>query len=53
LYKFIGEVLVTCEKLVWLINSGEKYLKREYRESGRLMMMKTAYVEYIPLGIYM
>ena len=47
----IGEVLVTCEKLVWLTNSGEKHLQKEVRESGRLMMMKRAYVEYIPLGV--
>lgn len=46
----IGEILVTCEKLVWLINYGEGYLKPEVRESGRLMMMKRASIEYIPLG---
>lgn len=47
----IGEVLVTCEKLVWLCDHGEKYLKREYRETGRMMMMKKVYVDYIPLGV--
>lgn len=46
----IGEVLVTCEKLAWLSNSGEQILQREYRESGRMMIMKRAYVEFIPLG---
>ena len=46
----IGEILVTCEKLVWLINYGEGYLKPEVRESGRLMMMKRASIEYTPLG---
>lgn len=47
----IGEVLVTCEKLTWLANSGEKYLQREYRETGRMMMMKKVYVDYVPLGV--
>lgn len=47
----IGEVLVTCEKLAWLEGSGEKYLKREYRETGRMMIMKRVYVDYIPLGV--
>eukprot|EP00981_Chlorochromonas_danica_P009772 scaffold2815_cov180-Ochromonas_danica.AAC.7 len=47
----IGEVLVTCEKLVWLAESGEKYLTREHRDTGRLMMMKRVYVDFIPLGV--
>lgn len=47
----IGEILVTCEKLVWLNDYGEKYLKREYRETGRMMMMKKAYVDYVPVGV--
>jgi acyl-CoA reductase-like NAD-dependent aldehyde dehydrogenase len=47
----IGEVLVTCEKLLWLSNSGEKYLQPEEREVGRMMMMKRVYVEYVPLGV--
>ncbi len=47
----IGEVLVTCEKLVWLCDYGEGYLQRQYRETGRMMMMKNAYVDYTPLGV--
>uniref|UniRef100_A0A6B2L1U5 Cyclic nucleotide-binding domain-containing protein n=1 Tax=Arcella intermedia TaxID=1963864 RepID=A0A6B2L1U5_9EUKA len=47
----IGEVLVTCEKLTWLANSGEQYLSREYRDTGRMMVMKRVYVEYVPLGV--
>lgn len=47
----IGEVLVTCEKLTWLISSGEKYLVDEYRDTGRMMIMKKVHVEYIPLGV--
>lgn len=46
-----GEILVTCEKLTWLIESGEQYLLPEYRSTGKLMLMKTARVEYIPLGV--
>ena len=47
----IGEVLVTCEKLTWLANSGEQYLVPEYRDTGRMMMMKKVHVEYVPLGV--
>ena len=47
----IGEVLVTCEKLAWLISSGEQYLVPEYRDTGRMMMMKRVHVEYVPLGV--
>ena len=47
----IGEVLVTCEKLTWLASSGEQYLVPENRDTGRMMMMKRVYVEYIPLGV--
>jgi len=47
----IGEVLVTCEKLTWLANSGEKCLQREYRETGRMMMMKKVYVDFVPVGV--
>ncbi len=46
----IGEVLVTCEKLTWLADHGSQYLQREYRDTGRMMMMKRVYVDYIPLG---
>lgn len=47
----IGEVLVSCEKLAWLASSGEKCLQREYRDTGRMMVMKKVYVDYTPLGV--
>jgi acyl-CoA reductase-like NAD-dependent aldehyde dehydrogenase len=46
-----GEVLTTCEKLVWTITHGEACLKPEYRSVGALMMHKHARVEYVPLGV--
>ncbi|KAI8866250.1 Aldedh-domain-containing protein [Ramicandelaber brevisporus] len=46
-----GEVLVICEKIVWLLNYGEKALQTEYREAGALLMHKIARVEYHPLGV--
>lgn len=48
---YVGELLVSCEKLLWLANSGEKYLQPEPRESGRMMIMKKVHVEFIPLGV--
>lgn len=47
----IGEILVTCEKLTWLAESGEQYLQREYRDTGRMMVMKRVYVDWTPLGV--
>lgn len=47
----IGEVLVTCEKLAWLADSGEECLLPEPRATGRMMIMKSVRVEYIPLGV--
>ena len=29
-----GEVMVTCEKIAWLLREGERYLKPERRSSG-------------------
>ena len=47
----VGEVLTTVEKLTWLANSGEQYLLPEHRDTGRMMIMKTARVEFDPLGV--
>jgi hypothetical protein len=47
----IGEVLVTCEKLAWLEKDGEKYLRPEPRDTGRMMLMKKVHVEFVPLGV--
>ena len=47
----IGEVLVTCEKLAWLADSGEKCLQPEERETGRMMIMKKVRVEFTPVGV--
>ena len=48
----LGEILVTCEKLRWLIENGERVLRPEKRPvTGLLMMHKTAQVRYEPLGV--
>jgi len=46
-----GEVLVTLEKIRWLCNEGEHWLKPEYRSSGAMMFYKKARVEYHPVGV--
>ena len=33
-----GEVMVTCEKISWLIREGERYLKPEKRSPGVMVM---------------
>eukprot|EP00891_Asterochloris_glomerata_P005424 jgi/Astpho2/5424/e_gw1.00076.56.1_t len=46
-----GEVMVTCEKIWWLLRHGERWLKPEKRGAGIMMFYKAARVEYHPLGV--
>lgn len=46
-----GELIVTCEKIRWLMAEGEKWLSPEYRSAGRMMFYKKAKVEYVPIGV--
>jgi len=46
-----GEVMVTLEKIDWLMNEGERWLKPEYRSAGAMMFYKKARVEYVPVGV--
>ena len=32
-----GEVMVTCEKAVWLLREGERWLRPESRSAGRMV----------------
>ncbi len=32
-----GEVLVTCEKIRWLLSEGERWLRPETRSTGRMV----------------
>ena len=47
----LGEVMTTCEKIRCVVQWGELWLQPSYRPNGPLMMHKTAFVEYVPLGI--
>ena len=48
----LGEILVTCEKLRWLIANGKNVLRPEKRPVTSLLMMhKTAEIRYEPLGV--
>lgn len=47
----LGEIMTTCEKITWLLNEGERWLKPEFRSTGRAMPHKTARVEFHPLGV--
>ncbi|XP_057856064.2 aldehyde dehydrogenase 22A1 [Cryptomeria japonica] len=47
----LGEIMATCEKITWLLNEGERWLKPEYRSSGRSMLHKSARVEFHPFGV--
>jgi len=46
-----GEVLVTCEKITWLLNEGERWLQPEARSKSGMMFYKKARVEYVPVGV--
>ncbi|GAB2294257.1 hypothetical protein Dimus_028472 [Dionaea muscipula] len=47
----LGEIMTTCEKITWLLSEGERWLRPEYRSSGRSMLHKAARVEFHPLGV--
>ena len=47
----LGEVMTTCEKIRCINVNGEDWLQRSYRPVGPMMMHKTAYVEYVPVGV--
>ncbi|CAL1397412.1 unnamed protein product [Linum trigynum] len=47
----LGEIMTTCEKITWLLSEGERWLKPEYRSTGRSMIHKRARVEFHPLGV--
>jgi hypothetical protein len=42
-----GEVLTTCSKLLWIVDSGEDVLKSQYRPSGIMMPHKVARLDCI------
>ena len=46
-----GEILVTAEKLQWVITHGENALRTESRPTNFLMMYKKNEVRYEPLGV--
>lgn len=39
-----GEVMVTCEKISWLIREGERYLKPEKRSPGVMVSYWRGYL---------
>eukprot|EP00808_Paulinella_micropora_P018777 g75266.t1 len=47
----LGEVMVACEKLRWIISSGASCLAPEYRRPPLLLLHKVARVEYSPVGV--
>ncbi|OAY27658.1 aldehyde dehydrogenase 22A1 [Manihot esculenta] len=47
----LGEIMTTCEKITWLLSEGERWLKPEYRSTGRSMLHKKSKVEFHPLGV--
>ncbi|XP_020598763.1 aldehyde dehydrogenase 22A1 [Phalaenopsis equestris] len=47
----LGEIMTTCEKITWLLAEGERWLKPEFRSSGRSMLHKRGKVEFHPIGV--
>ncbi|KAJ3072060.1 Meiotic Sister-Chromatid recombination aldehyde dehydrogenase [Podochytrium sp. JEL0797] len=46
-----GEIIPTCEKLIWTIQHGESALSPEQRVSGVISFLAAARVEYSPVGV--
>lgn len=47
----LGEIVVTAEKLNWLIKNGEEVLKPCKRGAGVMAFYKSARVEWVPVGV--
>jgi hypothetical protein len=47
----MGEILTTCEKIRTICEWGELWLRPERRPTGPMMLHKSAWVEYVPLGV--
>jgi len=37
----LGEVMVTCEKMWWLVKHGQRWLKPEHRSAGIMVSLMT------------
>lgn len=46
----LGEILVTCAKIDYIVKNGARILQNEERPITMLTLHKKAYVEYHPLG---
>ena len=47
----MGEILTTCEKIRTICEWGEYWLRPDSRPTGPMMVHKSAWVEYVPLGV--
>mmetsp|Transcript_24888 Transcript_24888/g.58400 ORF Transcript_24888/g.58400 Transcript_24888/m.58400 type:complete len:618 (+) Transcript_24888:116-1969(+) len=47
----MGEILTTCEKIRTICEWGELWLRPDSRPTGPMMAHKSAWVEYVPLGV--
>mmetsp|Transcript_5215 Transcript_5215/g.15175 ORF Transcript_5215/g.15175 Transcript_5215/m.15175 type:complete len:620 (+) Transcript_5215:175-2034(+) len=47
----MGEILTTCEKIRTICEWGEFWLRPDSRPTGPMMVHKSAWVEYVPLGV--
>ena len=47
----LGEIITTCEKIHWLINEGERWLRPEKRTTSIMAFYKSPRVEFHPVGV--
>jgi acyl-CoA reductase-like NAD-dependent aldehyde dehydrogenase len=47
----LGEIMVTCSKMEWLMARGERALKPENRATNFMQFYKKSQVHYEPLGV--
>jgi acyl-CoA reductase-like NAD-dependent aldehyde dehydrogenase len=47
----LGEIMVTCSKMEWLMSRGKRALKPEDRSTNLLLCYKKSQVIYEPLGV--
>lgn len=47
-----GELMVTCEKMMWLVHEGGQYIAPEYRQPGRMVRLVVVRVGLLACHIW-
>lgn len=49
----LGEIMTTCEKITWLLDEGEKWLKPEYRSAFGPLKVLELHLDHYNLSFFL